>query len=214
MICGSPCGGKSGLTGVPVNGIRQGGVQGINVIEICLPYSNYDSFVKRSITFIKFSLRSIAIALKSDYDILFATTTPLTVGIPGIVMRLLKPHKKFVFEVRDLWPELPKAMGVITNPVILTGMSLLEKMCYMTMNAGIALSPGIRDGMLKRSQKNKKVELIPNGCDLDLFKPSPDECKVARIKFKEKTDEIVDGDFVAAYTGAHGLANGIKEQRH
>ncbi|UGQ26243.1 hypothetical protein LRO55_18305 [Acinetobacter calcoaceticus] len=48
----------------------------------------------------------------------FATTTPLTAGIPGIFAKWLR-RKPFVFEVRDLWPELPKAMGVIKNPIVL-----------------------------------------------------------------------------------------------
>ena len=56
---------------------------------------------------------------------LFATSTPLTAGIPGIFARWLR-RKKFVFEVRDLWPEIPKAMGVINNPWVLGAMSAPE----------------------------------------------------------------------------------------
>lgn len=62
----------------------------------------------------KFGWKGIQIALKEDYDLLFATSTPLTAGIPGIVMKLFR-KKKFIFEVRDLWPELPKALGM-KNP--------------------------------------------------------------------------------------------------
>ena len=205
MVCGSAAMGTSGLDTTPVKGIKKGNVQGIDVIEICLPYSNYDSLLKRSMVFLTFSLKSISIAFKEDYDLLFATSTPLTAGIPGIVMRLLKPHKKFIFEVRDLWPELPKAMGVIKNPLILLGMSILEKLSYLSMNAGIALSPGIRAGMKKRSSKNKVIEMIPNGCDLDLFKP----CTKNKKELKSLIPELKDDDFVAIFTGAHGLANGL-----
>ena len=205
MVCGSAAMGTSGLDTTPVKGIRKGNVQGIEVIEICLPYSNYDSLLKRSMVFLKFSLKSIIIAFKEDYDLLFATSTPLTAGIPGIVMSLFKPRKKFIFEVRDLWPELPKAMGVIKNPLILFGMSVLEKLSYLTMNAGIALSPGIREGMKKRSSRKKIIEMIPNGCDLDLFKP----CAKNRSELKKLIPELNDDDFVAIFTGAHGLANGL-----
>lgn len=205
MVCGSAALGTSGLDITPLKGIRKGNVQGIDVIEICLPYSNYDSLLKRSIVFLRFSLKSIMIAFQEDYDLLFATTTPLTAGIPGIAMRLLKPRKKFIFEVRDLWPELPKAMGVIKNPLILLGMSVLEKLSYLTMNAGIALSPGIKEGMKKRSSKNKIIEMIPNGCDLDLFKP----CEKNKIELKRLIPGLKDDDFIAIFTGAHGLANGL-----
>ncbi len=209
MVCGSATMGKTGLTGETVKGIRKGVVDGITIIEISLPYSNYDSLVKRSIVFLKYSLKSIKIALKEDYDLLFATSTPLTAAIPGIVLKILKPWKKFVFEVRDLWPELPKAMGVVTNPLIIGGMSILEKLSYLTMDGGIGLSPGIKKGIKKRAQKNKPIIMIPNGCDLELFKPTNYQVKSDKTKLQKIDPRINSGDFVAVFTGAHGLANGL-----
>jgi glycosyltransferase involved in cell wall biosynthesis len=209
MVCGSSTVGKTGLTGKSVKGIREGFVDGIHVIEIPLPYSNYDSLFTRSIIFLRYSLKSVKIALCKDYDIIFATSTPLTAAIPGIITKLLKPWKKFVFEVRDLWPELPKAMGVVTNPVILLGMSILEKSAYITMDGGIGLSPGIKMGMEKRTPKNKPVIMIPNGCDVALFKPSDDATKAEKIRLRAKDKRVKPGSFVAVYTGAHGMANGL-----
>ena len=67
--------------------------------------------------FIRYSLLGIYFAMIKDYDLLFATSTPVTASIPGIFARIFR-RKPFVFEVRDLWPELPKKMGVIENPII------------------------------------------------------------------------------------------------
>lgn len=129
MVCGAYAGGQTGLTGPYRDGRRAGRVDGIQVIELELPYANRDGFLKRALTFLKFAWRSAGIALRQDYDVVFATTTPLTAGIPGICARWLR-GKPFVFEVRDLWPELPKAMGVITNPVVLWAMGVLEWLSY------------------------------------------------------------------------------------
>ena len=101
MVCGSNTSGSTGLTGDFSRGYRQGLVNGIQVIEYNLVYSNSDSFVKRSWLFIQFAFRSILVALTKKYDLVFATTTPLTAGIPGIFARWLR-GKPFVFEVRDL----------------------------------------------------------------------------------------------------------------
>ena len=48
-------------------------VDGIDVIQIALPYSNKDGIAKRAWTFVKFGWKGIQIALKEDYDLLFAT---------------------------------------------------------------------------------------------------------------------------------------------
>lgn len=200
--------GETGLQGMPVNGFRTGVVDGINIIEVCLPYSNYDSLFKRAIIFLRYSLSSVKIVISNDFDLLFATSTPLTAGISGVIAKIFKPRKKFIFEVRDLWPELPKAMGVITNPVILFGMSVLEKLSYIAMDGGVALSPGIKEGMQRRSKKGKRIELIPNGCDLDLFKFAED--RPQKKILNQKNSGINKNDFVAVFTGAHGVANGLE----
>lgn len=198
MVCGETA--KLNLSPTEEKGISHGHIDGIYVLQINLPYSNKDGLLKRAGVFIRFALKGIRIALKEDYDVLFATTTPLTAGIPGIVSKWFR-RKKFVFEVRDLWPELPKALG-LKNPLALWGMSVLEWMSYRNADACIGLSPGICAGIAKRSQKNKRIELIPNGCDLDLFKPGD--------RAELNLDGIKPSDTVAVFTGAHGIANGLE----
>lgn len=110
--------------------------------------------------------------MTEEYDLVFATTTPLTAGIPGIFARWLR-GKAFVFEVRDLWPELPKAMGVITNPVVLGMMSVLEWLSYRSAHRLIGLSPGIVEGIERLGVPAHLVEMVPNGCDLDILPPTP-----------------------------------------
>jgi len=200
MVCGSYAGADTGLRGRPVRGIRKGDIDGIHVIEFCLPYSNYDGFLKRAWTFIRFAIQSSILAFTYDYDFLFATSTPLTAGIPGIVGHILR-RKPFVFEVRDLWPELPREMGVITNPLVLKAMDVLEWFSYHTANACIGLSPGIVEGIRRRGIDSKHVIMIPNGCDLDLF--DPENTDPIRPEGAEKND------FAAIFTGAHGAANGL-----
>src|SRR5690606_14833482 len=129
MVCGSFGEGQTGLTHAFENGMRREVVDGIEIIEFELPYSNSFSFLKRALIFLSFALKSIKVAFTEQYDVLFATTTPLTASIPGIFAKWLR-RKPFVFEVRDLWPELPKAMGVIKNPIVLWMMSILEWVSY------------------------------------------------------------------------------------
>lgn len=168
MVCGTYGGGETGLSASFVDGSRSGLVDGIKVIELDLAYSNSDGFLKRTWLFLKFAGRSVGIALREQYDVVFATTTPLTAGIPGIFARWLR-GKPFVFEVRDLWPELPREMGVITNPVVLGAMAVLEWTSYRSATRCVGLSPGIVDGIARLGVPRERIALIPNGCDLDIF---------------------------------------------
>lgn len=200
MVCGKSERGGDEI-GTPFRrGKRRGVVDGIDVIELELPYSNRDGFIKRSLTFLKFAWRSVIIALREDYDIVFATSTPLTAGIPGIVAKLFR-RKRFIFEVRDLWPELPREMGVITNPVVLWAMGVLEWCSYRAADGCIGLSPGIVEGIRKRSRKSLPVEMVPNGCDIEIFKPA--------TRGTAQLPGIEPGDFTAVFCGAHGIANGL-----
>lgn len=199
MVCGSYGGGETGLTMPFVQGRRRGIVDGIEVIEFGLAYSNADGLVKRGLTFLKFALRSIGLAFTERYDVLFATTTPLTAGIPGIFARWLR-GKPFVFEVRDLWPELPRAMGVIKNPLVLGAMSALEWASYRSAHRLIGLSPGIVEGIAHRGVLRDRITLVPNGCDLEIFNGAVELWRPEQVKAT---------DLLVVFAGTHGTANGL-----
>ena len=171
VVCGETA--KLNLDISNKKGICRGEIDNIDVIQINLPYSNNDNITERTWLFLKFAYIGVKIALREDYDLLFATSTPLTAGVPGILAKFFR-NKKFVFEVRDLWPELPKALGM-KNYFLLGGMSVLEWLSYHSADACIGLSPGICEGIAKRSQQGKNIVMIPNGCDLDIFQPGKRE---------------------------------------
>jgi len=199
MVCGQMNRANLNLPYDSKNGWSRGLIDGIDVIALPLGYSNHDSISRRLITFFRYALKSIKIALDFEYDLVFATSTPLTAALPGIFASWLK-QKKFIFEVRDLWPELPRAMGM-KNPILLSGMWLIEGCAYQASVACVGLSPGIVDGIKKRSAKNHPIALIPNGCDLEIFTPQP--------KATINIQGISSSDFVAGFTGSHGRANGL-----
>ena len=200
MVCGTYSGGKTGLDQPFQKGVRRGLVDGIDVLEFELSYSNQDSFLKRAGLFFLFALKSIKVALTERYDLVFATTTPLTAAIPGIFARWFR-RKPFVFEVRDLWPELPREMGVITNPVILWLMGRLEWAAYKSAHRLVGLSPGIVDGIARLGISRERIAMIPNGCDLSLFSDS--NAKPWRPA------EVKSTDLMAVFAGTHGIANGL-----
>ena len=208
MVCLKTDRSETGLIGPAVQGRRSGLVDGIEVIEFDLPYSNHAGLLERALVLLRYSWQSLQLALRSDADLVFATTTPLTAGIPGIAARWLR-GTPFVFEVRDLWPELPRAMGVVRNPLVLSALSALEWLSYHSADACIGLAPGICEGIADRGIAVGRITSIPNACDLELFEPLPQgETKQPEL-IAGLPQPLAPGSFVAAFTGAHGLANGL-----
>lgn len=200
VVCGAHAQSGLQLPRDPHHGWSRGNIAGVEVISLPLAYSNRDSLTQRAWSFARFAWRSVQLALTEPYDLAFATSTPLTAALPGLVAKCLV-GKPFVFEVRDLWPELPRALGV-RNPFLLGGMAVLEWSAYHAADACIGLAPGIVAGIAARAPTGQSITLIPNGSDLELFHP--------RLRAPLKLPGLQPGDFVAGFTGAHGPANGLE----
>ena len=79
-------------------------------------YQNDFTTISRIIAFLKFALAAFLRGRSLSGDVVFATSTPLTIIFPGFLIAR-KLSIPLVFEVRDLWPSLPIAMGVIKDPI-------------------------------------------------------------------------------------------------
>ena len=134
---------------------------GIDVFWIPVSYSNRMGFIRRILSFISFSLKSLKILFSIDADIIYATSTPLTIGIPAIIFSKLK-SKPMIFEVRDLWPELPIAVGALKSSFAKHIALWLEKKTYKNSRKIIALSNGMRDGIIKKGYPIDQINVITN----------------------------------------------------
>jgi len=134
-------------------------------------------------------------------DVVFATHTPLTVGLAGLSLRR---HfgVPFVFEVRDLWPEALVNVGALKNPAAIWWLGRMARKIYHHADHIVALSPGMKAGIVRTGIASEKVTVIPNASDLDLFRPDVDGTAArARLGLGDR--------FTAVYFGAMGLANGL-----
>ncbi|KGK15797.1 glycosyltransferase family 4 protein [Vibrio navarrensis] len=176
---------------------------GINVHWLPVPYNNKLSYSKRIQAFFIFAFKAMRKAKELDGDVIFATSTPLTIALPGV---LASKRKKIpmVFEVRDLWPELPIAMGAIKNPLARWLAHKLEKWAYHHSAAIIALSPGMKAGVVKSGYPASKVAVIPNSSDNKEFSHD----SAAAIKFRNARVWLGDKPLIV-YTGTFGKINGV-----
>jgi glycosyltransferase involved in cell wall biosynthesis len=178
-------------------------VAGYNVRWIHIPYSNTMGYWRRVSSFVQFLLAASWHASRTPADLVFATSTPLTVVIPGAVGAWV--HRvPWVLEIRDLWPEVPIAIGAIRNPLAKWFARWLARFGYRSAARVITLSPGIRDGVIRAGCSPNKVSVIPNLSNLAAFGDgigNPD-------RFLERYPAL-RGRPIVMYAGTIGQVNGV-----
>ena len=196
---------RSGLP-VPERGVLSRlAVDGIDVLALKVPYHQSMSTVRRLLAFAQFVLLATWTALRvRGVDVIYATSTPLTTAIPAMVAALWH-RRPFVFEVRDLWPAIPIQLGVLTNPLLKWLARRLESTAYHRARHVVALSPGMRDGVVATGIPGSAVTVIPNSSDVELFRVDPGEGQA----FRDAHPELGDRPLVV-YAGAMGRVNGLE----
>lgn len=180
-------------------------IDGIDVIYVDNPsYNNNMSAAKKVWSFVAFIKNAICAAKKEkDVDIVFATSTPLTIG--AIALRLKRCKKwKYVFEVRDLWPEFPIEIGAVKNKFAIKFLRKFEKRIYDKAEYVVALSPGMKEGVMKAGTPEEKVSMIPNMAKPDKFFPHEPNMEVV------KQFGIDLSKFNVIHFGSMGRANGLQ----
>jgi glycosyltransferase involved in cell wall biosynthesis len=175
--------------------------EGIRVHWLPMPWSNRQSNAERIQVFFRFAYGAARRAMAIDGDVVFATSTPLTIAIPGVLAARRK-GVPMVFEVRDLWPEAPVQMGALKSPNAIRAAKALEHLAYRNARHVVALSPGMAEGVIRAGVPRERVSVIPNASDLDLFRPDLDGTDFRR-KFG------LEGKTVFIYFGTMGPANGL-----
>src|SRR5690554_29680 len=178
-------------------------IDGIKVIYLQEAYSQDMSVSTRLKSFLGFVWKSINEARKhKNIDLVIATSTPLTVGVTALYMKWFK-KVPYIFEVRDLWPEVPIQMGAFKSPLIVKLTRWFEKTIYKNAEHVIALSPGMQDGVIKYIPKGKTT-MIPNMAKMDEFWPREKNMVLAQ-KLGLKPDS-----FKIIHFGSLGIANGVE----
>lgn len=173
-------------------------VEGIDLIVLNIKIDNKQTPFKRIWTFIQYCFVASYFALIEKYDITIASSGPITVGIPGLVAKYIR-QKKLVFEVRDLWPATAIEMGYIKSKVLKKIMFQFEKLCYSSAHLIVALSPGMKNNIIKR-YKNFNIISVPNSANVELF--SKKTTTKLPVPLKERN--------YAIYTGNIGTINNSK----
>ena len=161
---------------------------------------HHKSFYHRIIAFFSFMLSSFWIGLGvKNVDLVWGTSPPIFQGVTAWILARLK-GAKFLFEVRDLWPQFAIAVGVLKNPVIIRLSEWLERFLVQHADQIMVNSPGFIEHV--KALGARQVELITNGADPAMFDPADKGADFRRA-------HSLEDKFVVIYAGAHGISNNL-----
>jgi glycosyltransferase involved in cell wall biosynthesis len=158
------------------------------------------SFLLRVFSFLSFMISSFITGLfVRKVDLVWGTTPPIFQGPTAWLLARLK-GVPFILEVRDLWPAFAVAVGVLNHPFLIRLSEWLERFLYRHADQVVVNSPGFIQHVEARGAK--RVDLVPNGSDPEMFDPASDG-----EHFRKKFG--LENCFVVMYAGAHGMSNDL-----
>ncbi|MGW5559193.1 glycosyltransferase family 4 protein [Micromonospora sp. NPDC003944] len=167
-----------------------------------VPYRNAMSVRDRLSAFGQFARLAATRAASLEQDVVFATSTPLTIALPAVYSSRRR-RSPMVLEVRDLWPEVPIALGALRSPLTRRAATALEGWAYRNAAHIVALSPGMAAGVRAR-HREAAVTVVPNGCDRALFA----DADAAGQALRARTPWLGDRPLIL-YAGTLGYVNDV-----
>jgi glycosyltransferase involved in cell wall biosynthesis len=175
---------------------------GVNVLRAYTLSCLHKSFFWRVISFLSFMCSSVVASFRAGpVDLVIGTSPPIFQAFSAWLVSFLR-RRPLLLEIRDLWPEFAVDMGVLRSKTLIALARRLEKFLYARAAHIIVNSPAYRDYLIGKGVPEKKISLIPNGVDPEMFKPESDG-----RAFREELGS--NGDFIVTYAGALGMANDI-----
>ena len=180
--------------------IQKQEIDGINVIIINIIQSNKHHFLRRLFTFFTFSVLSCYYALFLKYEMVICSSGPLSIGLPGLLAKKIR-GKKFIFEVRDLWPDGAIDLGLLRNNILIKLMYRFESLCYRMSDLIVSCSKGMT-GSISNRFPEVNIITIPNASD-PIFREN--------INNKKELPELIKQKSYFLYAGSIGLMDDCKQ---
>lgn len=184
--------------------VQNGTQDGVNILRAYTYKAFHRSFLHRVFSFISFMTSSFILGLRQGkVDLVWGTSPNIFQGVTAWALARLK-RAPFLFEVRDLWPAFAVQMGVLRQPLIIRLSEWLERFLYRRADVVVVNSPGFIEHVQEHGAR--RVELVPNGADAEMFDPLDDGAVFFDTYLKDK---IPEEGFLVLYAGAHGISNDL-----
>ena len=179
-------------------------LDGIRVLRCWLYAVPNRGVARRGLDHLSFMLSSAVLGAPrlGEVDVVIASSPTLFSALSGLVVARAK-RVPFVLEIRDLWPEAIVGLGLMRpGSLIVRALEGLARLLYRQAARIVVVTEACADRLAAQGVDRGRIDVIPNGADTRLFSPATDGCPT-------RAALGLDGRFVVAYVGSHGLSHGL-----
>jgi len=157
--------------------------------------------IQESILTIKLLLKSFLI---KDIDIIFAYSTPPTLGLIGILLSKIK-NIPIVYNLQDIFPDSLINSGLIKKGIIIKLGKYIEKIIYNNCDKIVVISKQFKEILKTRGVEEEKIEVVYNWIDSQKIKDIPQKNNYLFDRYK-----LDRNNFYLLYSGNLGLTQNIE----
>lgn len=171
-------------------------VEGVEVERVWLWATARKTALTRLANHLSFALSSLGPALRGPRpDVVMASTPPLFHGVSAMLAS--RWHRAaFVDDCRDDWPHAAIALGEMREGLVARLLDAVAQSFQRRASRILVVTPGMQRQLAARGFEARRLVLLPNGADTELFRPAPPAPRPER-------------DFTVVYAGTHGLVHGM-----
>jgi len=180
-------------------------IDGVRVVRVWSYVAPNRGTVRRSLDYLSFSPGAVAAAVvERRPDVVVGTSpqffTAVAANAAGALLR-----RPWVFELRDLWPASIRAVGAAGDGPAMRALEALERHLYRRAARIVCVTEPFRRVLAERGVDEGKIDVVPNGVDLEMFAGDSGDRSVVRRGLG-----IGDDEFLAAYVGTIGMAHRLE----
>ena len=175
---------------------------GIRLIRVWTYVAKNKGFIKRTLDHLSYAFSSAIYGINLDCDIIIGTSPTFFTVWSAFFLGKIK-RKPWVFELRDIWPESIKSLGLLNDNYIYSFLESIELALYKRSDLVISVTHSFKKNLVKRGIDANKIQVITNGVNLDFFYPIANKDKRLLEKYSLYENTVI------GYFGTIGLSHSI-----
>ena len=171
---------------------------GMDVMRLYVYAPGNKSMVNRLLSYVSYNtLATLAGAVsRHQWDVILCPNGSFFGGLSAWVLEKLK-SPPFIYNVQDLYPDVPIRAGQLRNPYAIAALRSMENFMYRKAAHVTVITSAMQENLLAKQVPAQKLSVIPNFVDSEFIRPLPRENDFSR-------QQGLSGKFVVSYAGSLG----------